>query len=183
MNYETIASRIEGGIARLTLNRPDKLNSFTAAMHPEVRAALAELSCRPLGARAGADRRRPRLLRRTGPGRPRRRTGRRWRGPGRRQSRSYYAPAGAGLAQSADAGASAPSTAWPPARAPTWRWPATSCWPRNRPASSKSFCKLGLIPDTGGTWHSCRAWSARPAPWAWPCWATNSAPSRPSNGD
>jgi 2-(1,2-epoxy-1,2-dihydrophenyl)acetyl-CoA isomerase len=40
MNYQNILFEIESGIARLTLNRPDKLNSFTAAMHAEVREAL-----------------------------------------------------------------------------------------------------------------------------------------------
>jgi len=40
MTYETILFSIEGGIARLTLNRPDRLNSFTDQMHEEVRAAL-----------------------------------------------------------------------------------------------------------------------------------------------
>ena len=43
MNYQTIRFTSEGGIARLTLHRPEKLNSFTVAMHGEVRAALAEL--------------------------------------------------------------------------------------------------------------------------------------------
>jgi 2-(1,2-epoxy-1,2-dihydrophenyl)acetyl-CoA isomerase len=43
MSYETIRFSIDGGIARLTLHRPEKLNSFTVAMHAEVRAALAEL--------------------------------------------------------------------------------------------------------------------------------------------
>ncbi len=41
--YETIEYRIDGDIARLTLNRPDRLNSFTAHMHAEVRDALATL--------------------------------------------------------------------------------------------------------------------------------------------
>jgi 2-(1,2-epoxy-1,2-dihydrophenyl)acetyl-CoA isomerase len=40
MNYENILFSIENGIARLTLNRPDKLNSFTTEMHAEVRSAL-----------------------------------------------------------------------------------------------------------------------------------------------
>src|SRR5471032_894074 len=40
MNYETILFEITDGIAQLTLNRPDKLNSFTQKMHEEVRDAL-----------------------------------------------------------------------------------------------------------------------------------------------
>lgn len=40
MNFENIRLDVEGGIARLTLNRPDKLNSFTGAMHAELRTAL-----------------------------------------------------------------------------------------------------------------------------------------------
>lgn len=44
MNYETILFQIEAGIARLTLNRPERLNSFTVAMHGEVRDALAQVT-------------------------------------------------------------------------------------------------------------------------------------------
>jgi 2-(1,2-epoxy-1,2-dihydrophenyl)acetyl-CoA isomerase len=40
MAYENILFEHAGGIARLTFNRPDKLNSFTVAMHREVREAL-----------------------------------------------------------------------------------------------------------------------------------------------
>src|SRR3954470_20355984 len=43
MDYETIAFKLEGGVARLTLNRPDRLNSFTVQMHEEVADALANL--------------------------------------------------------------------------------------------------------------------------------------------
>ena len=43
MAYETIEFKLEGGIARLTLNRPDRLNSFTVQMHEEVADALARL--------------------------------------------------------------------------------------------------------------------------------------------
>jgi 2-(1,2-epoxy-1,2-dihydrophenyl)acetyl-CoA isomerase len=43
MSYETILFSVDRGIARLTLNRPDKLNSFNTQMHSEVRHALAEL--------------------------------------------------------------------------------------------------------------------------------------------
>jgi len=40
MAYETILFSIEDAAARLTLNRPDRLNSFTVQMHDEVRDAL-----------------------------------------------------------------------------------------------------------------------------------------------
>jgi 2-(1,2-epoxy-1,2-dihydrophenyl)acetyl-CoA isomerase len=43
MSYETILFSVEKGIARLTLNRPDKLNSFNTVMHTEVRQALERL--------------------------------------------------------------------------------------------------------------------------------------------
>ncbi|MET3133439.1 2-(1,2-epoxy-1,2-dihydrophenyl)acetyl-CoA isomerase [Oxalobacteraceae bacterium GrIS 1.11] len=43
MNYENILFEITDGIAKLTLNRPDKLNSFTQAMHEEVRDAMAQI--------------------------------------------------------------------------------------------------------------------------------------------
>lgn len=43
MDYETIEVAISDGIARITLNRPDRLNSFTRAMHAELRDALANL--------------------------------------------------------------------------------------------------------------------------------------------
>src|SRR5574338_1615039 len=40
MKFENILFEITDGIARLTLNRPDKLNSFTGEMHAELRDAL-----------------------------------------------------------------------------------------------------------------------------------------------
>jgi 2-(1,2-epoxy-1,2-dihydrophenyl)acetyl-CoA isomerase len=43
MAYETIDFKAEAGIARLTLNRPDRLNSFTIQMHEEVADALDKL--------------------------------------------------------------------------------------------------------------------------------------------
>lgn len=43
MSYENIAVSSSGGIARVTLNRPDRLNSFTRAMHAELRDALSGL--------------------------------------------------------------------------------------------------------------------------------------------
>ena len=41
--YESIAMESAGGIARITLDRPDRLNSFTRAMHAELRDALDNL--------------------------------------------------------------------------------------------------------------------------------------------
>jgi len=49
MQYETILYSVESGVGRITLNRPEKLNSFNAQMHGELRAALARLA--PDGAR------------------------------------------------------------------------------------------------------------------------------------
>ncbi len=43
MAYETIDFKADGAIARITLNRPDRLNSFTVQMHKELRDALANL--------------------------------------------------------------------------------------------------------------------------------------------
>lgn len=40
MNYQHIIFSLESGIARITLNRPDRLNSFNADMHLELRDAL-----------------------------------------------------------------------------------------------------------------------------------------------
>jgi 2-(1,2-epoxy-1,2-dihydrophenyl)acetyl-CoA isomerase len=41
-SYETILFK-PGAVARITLNRPDRLNSFTVRMHEELRDALANL--------------------------------------------------------------------------------------------------------------------------------------------
>ncbi|MBV9612232.1 MAG: 2-(1,2-epoxy-1,2-dihydrophenyl)acetyl-CoA isomerase [Acidobacteriaceae bacterium] len=43
MTFQTILFGIDNGIARLTLNRPDKLNSFNIQMHEEVREALDQI--------------------------------------------------------------------------------------------------------------------------------------------
>jgi 2-(1,2-epoxy-1,2-dihydrophenyl)acetyl-CoA isomerase len=49
VSYQCIMFEVADGIGRLTFNRPDRLNSFTAAMHGEVRDALGRLE--PEGAR------------------------------------------------------------------------------------------------------------------------------------
>ena len=43
MSYQNILFETADGVARLTLNRPERLNSLNAEMHAEVRAALASL--------------------------------------------------------------------------------------------------------------------------------------------
>ncbi len=43
MPYETILFDIAEGIATVTLNRPDKLNSFTEEMHAELRDAMSRV--------------------------------------------------------------------------------------------------------------------------------------------
>lgn len=43
MAYETILFEVASGAARLTLNRPDRLNSFTVQMHEEVARALGQV--------------------------------------------------------------------------------------------------------------------------------------------
>ncbi len=47
MSYRNILLETADGIARLTLNRPERLNSFNTEMHAEVRAALASLKDQP----------------------------------------------------------------------------------------------------------------------------------------
>lgn len=43
MSYQNINYEVSDGVAILTLNRPDTLNSFTQAMHEEVRAAMTDV--------------------------------------------------------------------------------------------------------------------------------------------
>ena len=48
MAYQHILFEVsESGVARLTLNRPDKMNSFNAAMHAELRDALDSIQTNP----------------------------------------------------------------------------------------------------------------------------------------
>ena len=44
MNDESILYGNADGVARVTLNRPDRLNSFTSSMHAELRDALARVA-------------------------------------------------------------------------------------------------------------------------------------------
>jgi len=149
MNYQNILFDLTGGIARLTLNRPDKLNSFNAEMHAEVRDALARVT------RDGA-----RVLVLTGAGRgfcAGQDLGDRAVAPGGARvdlgesiERNYRplilglrnlpmpvvaavngvaAGAGANLALACDLVIAAKSASF-----------------------VQAFCRLGLVPDSGGTW-------------------------------
>jgi 2-(1,2-epoxy-1,2-dihydrophenyl)acetyl-CoA isomerase len=150
MSYESIQFTIKDGIAVLTLNRPERLNSFTQAMHREVRDALdtlqADKSVRVLvltGAGRGFCAGQDLNDRAVEPG-----------GQGVDLGESvekFYAPlvttlrtlpmpvicavngvaagAGANLALACDIVLAAKSASF-----------------------IEAFCKLGLIPDTGGTW-------------------------------
>jgi 2-(1,2-epoxy-1,2-dihydrophenyl)acetyl-CoA isomerase len=44
MAFESILFSVEADVARLTLNRPDRLNSFNSVMHAEVREALLRVT-------------------------------------------------------------------------------------------------------------------------------------------
>jgi 2-(1,2-epoxy-1,2-dihydrophenyl)acetyl-CoA isomerase len=150
VTYETIQFTIESGIATLTLNRPERLNSFTQAMHLEVRDALKRVeedkSVRVLlltGAGRGFCAGQDLNDRAVEPGAP---------GVDLGESvEKFYAPlvltlrslplpvicavngvaagAGANLALACDIVLAAKSASF-----------------------IEAFCKLGLIPDTGGTW-------------------------------
>lgn len=47
MAYEEILYAVEGGVATITLNRPDRLNAWTGVMHREVKAAMRAASDDP----------------------------------------------------------------------------------------------------------------------------------------
>ena len=47
MSGETVLIQKSDGVTRLTLNRPDKLNAFTVAMHTELRAGLEAAAADP----------------------------------------------------------------------------------------------------------------------------------------
>jgi 2-(1,2-epoxy-1,2-dihydrophenyl)acetyl-CoA isomerase len=149
VTFKTILFALENDIARLTLNRPDKLNSFNAEMHGEVRQALASLPA------SGA-----RVLILTGAGRgfcAGQDLGDRAVAPGGpsvdlgASIEMHYGPlvlalkalplpviaavngvaagAGANIALACDVVIAAKSASF-----------------------VQAFCKLGLVPDSGGTW-------------------------------
>ena len=98
---EPLLVELDGPVLKLTLNRPDKLNSFNEAHAPGPAGGGGPRRARAGDADGAADRRRKGLLRRAGSRRPQRR-----RGPGARPRRYHRdvlqptdpAPAGAGEA-------------------------------------------------------------------------------------
>ena len=149
MNYETILFEVRNGVARLTLNRPEKLNAFNIQMHEEIRLALDELNRHPDA----------RVLVITGAG----------RGFCAGQDLSDRAVASG---QSIDLGASIEKYYAPLVRRLRSLEMPVVCGVNGVAAGAganlalacdialaaksatfiESFCKLGLIPDTGGTY-------------------------------
>jgi 2-(1,2-epoxy-1,2-dihydrophenyl)acetyl-CoA isomerase len=148
-SYETIVFAIESGVARLTFNRPDKLNSFNVRMHEDVAHALDGLTER--GAR---------VLVITGAGRgfcAGQDLGDRAVAPGEQgvdlgdSIERYYKPlvltlqrlpmpviaAVNGVAAGAGANIALACDLVIAARSASFVQP---------------FCRLGLVPDSGGTW-------------------------------
>ncbi len=150
MTYESILLTSADGIARVTLNRPDRLNSFTAQMHEELRDALAKV-------RADAS---ARVLLLTGAG----------RGfcAGQDLSDRAVAPGGAAV----DLGASIENN-YRPLVLSLRSFPVPVVCAVNGVAAGaganialccdlviaarsasfiQAFCRIGLIPDSGGTY-------------------------------
>ena len=148
--YESIRVDVTDGVATLTLHRPDRLNSFTVAMHGEVRAALdaiaADRSIRCFvltGAGRGFCAGQDLSDRAVGAGCRRSRS--------RRLDRELLQAAAAASARAADADRSRRSTVWPPAPAQTFRLRATWCTQRNRQVSFNRFqswvwCPIAAAP-------------------------------------
>ncbi|MBR0567174.1 2-(1,2-epoxy-1,2-dihydrophenyl)acetyl-CoA isomerase [Azoarcus sp. L1K30] len=150
---ETIRLEIEAGVATLILNRPDRLNSFNDQMHGEMRAALAQVQA---GRADGS----VRVLLITGAG----------RGFCAGQDLSDRSVAAGGEAP--DLGASVEKNYKPlvltlralempvicavnGVAAGAGANLALACdmvFAARSASFIQAFCKLGLIPDTGGTW-------------------------------
>jgi 2-(1,2-epoxy-1,2-dihydrophenyl)acetyl-CoA isomerase len=149
MTFETILFSADAGVARITLNRPDRLNSFTVQMHAEVAQALDQ------AVEAGA-----RVLVLTGAG----------RGfcAGQDLSDRAVAPGGDGV----DLGESVENRYNPLIRRLTSLEMPVICAVNGVAAGAganialacdiviaarsakfiQSFANIGLIPDSGGTW-------------------------------
>jgi 2-(1,2-epoxy-1,2-dihydrophenyl)acetyl-CoA isomerase len=150
MSYANILLEIKDGVATLTLNRPDKLNSFTTEMHREVREAVrtvaadATVRCLLLtGAGRGFCAGQDLSDRAVAPGAERPDLGEsldKFYNPLIQALRALEKPvvcavngvaagAGANIAFAADIVLAARSASF-----------------------VQAFCKIGLVPDSGGTW-------------------------------
>jgi 2-(1,2-epoxy-1,2-dihydrophenyl)acetyl-CoA isomerase len=154
MTYDTLIFDIQRGVARITLHRPDKLNAFNATMHEELRDALARMradaSARALlltgsgrGFCAGQDLSDRRASDGSAPDtgkslddnyNPLIRTLRRLQMPVICAVNGVAAGAGANLALACDIVLAARSAKF-----------------------IQAFCRIGLVPDCGGTWFLPRA--------------------------
>lgn len=154
MSFETIVWENTDGVALLRLNRPDALNSFTATMHAEVRAALKQLRTQ-----------RARCLVITGTGR------------GFCAGQDLNDRAVAPGAEPVDLGDSVEQNYNPLIRTITSLEMPVLCAVNGVAAGAgaslalacdiviaarsasfiQAFCKIGVVPDSGGTWHLPRA--------------------------
>jgi len=154
-SFETITLEKIDGVAKLTLNRPDKMNSFNVQMHEEIRSALDDIASdgctrcllltgngrgfcagQDLGDRAvAADDARPDLglsVEKYYNPLIRRLTGLKM--PVICALNGVAAGAGASIAMACDIVIAARSASF-----------------------ILSFCKVGLVPDSGSSWHFTRA--------------------------
>ena len=153
MTFQNIQFDVAAGVARLTLNRPDKLNSFTGAMHAEIRTVLDRIQDDKSGVRvlvltgagrafcAGQDLADPDMAMQ--PGQPMPDIGnvveknykplilrlQNLRVPTIAAVNGIAAGAGASVALACDLVVAAKSASF-----------------------LQAFSKMGLVPDTGGTW-------------------------------
>ena len=153
MTFQNIQFDVVAGVARLTLNRPDKLNSFTGAMHAEIRTVLDRIQDDKSGVRvlvltgagrafcAGQDLADPDMAMQ--PGQPMPDIGnvveknykplilrlQNLRVPTIAAVNGIAAGAGASVALACDLVVAAKSASF-----------------------LQAFSKIGLVPDTGGTW-------------------------------
>lgn len=155
MTYENIKYEVKAGVAVLTLNRPKTLNSFTAAMHEEVQRAMKDVRLDP----------EVRCLLITGEGR------------GFCAGQDLNDRAVQSADQAPDLGESVEKYYNPFIRAiMTLEKPvvcavngiaagagasvALACdivLAARSAAFAQVFCKIGLVPDSGGTWNLPRA--------------------------
>ena len=155
MDFKNIAFEISDGVATLTLNRPKSLNSFTVEMHTEIRSAMERV----------AEDRDIRCLLVTGAGR------------GFCAGQDLGDRASAGDSPAPDVGASVEKY-YNPLILSLMNLPKPVICAVNGVAAGAGasialacdiviaarsasfiqvFCKIGLIPDSGGTWNLPRA--------------------------